>query len=487
MKPVFRLFIASIFLLTVHCGVSTPAAAQSSVSFQLFYDDMSPYGEWIDNPDYGYVWVPDVSDDFAPYSSNGYWIYTDAGWTWYSDYAWGWAPFHYGRWYYDPYYGYAWIPGNEWGPGWVTWRMSAGYYGWAPIGPGISIDFAYGGGYQQPYNQWHFVRDRDFGRPKIYNYYVSVNNYTTIINQSTVINNIYESRADNMRYNTGPNRNDVQRRSGNNVRQVNLRQTDRPSQNLASNELRLYRPRVERNQNNGVKPAPTRTTNWNDGKPEVRRVTESRRMNNGQPGNRKPNETPVVNPRTTDQPGQVPVKPFRRDEPITPRTKDQPVQEPVKPFRKDQPVNVPVNNDPKRVPWQTPRKMERVRTVPVTQPVQEQKKREPVRQPQTKQPVQQPQNREPVRQPQTKQPVQQPQTRQPVQQPQEKKPANNKRKEKPVKNGPNASADNIRTDLQWPTEPQLVFLPPKILQTETPFDITFSPRNNNSNISNSKQ
>ena len=47
--------------------------------------------------------------------------------------------FHYGRWFYDPYYGWLWVPGYDWSPAWVTWRGGGDYYGWAPIRPGISI------------------------------------------------------------------------------------------------------------------------------------------------------------------------------------------------------------------------------------------------------------------------------------------------------------------------------------------------------------
>ena len=83
---------------------------------QVFYDELSPYGTWVNYPDYGYVWVPDAGSDFRPYATNGYWTYTDYGWTWVSNYIWGWAPFHYGRWFYDDYYGWAWVPGNEWAP-----------------------------------------------------------------------------------------------------------------------------------------------------------------------------------------------------------------------------------------------------------------------------------------------------------------------------------------------------------------------------------
>ena len=141
MKAVIKIFIVSIVISSGTWLTPQKASAQVSVSFQLFYDDLSPHGYWVDNRDYGNVWVPNVSPGFTPYATNGHWVFTNAGWTWFSDYPWGWAPFHYGRWYNDPFYGPMWVPGNEWGPGWVTWRSSAGYYGWAPIRPGISINY----------------------------------------------------------------------------------------------------------------------------------------------------------------------------------------------------------------------------------------------------------------------------------------------------------------------------------------------------------
>src|ERR1043165_5421845 len=98
-----RLFLAGMVLLI---AASKPAVAQEYYddandgdgSYQQFYDDLSPYGEWVEDPQYGYVWVPDAGDDFRPYYSNGYWVNSDYGNTWVSNYDWGWAPFHYGRW-----------------------------------------------------------------------------------------------------------------------------------------------------------------------------------------------------------------------------------------------------------------------------------------------------------------------------------------------------------------------------------------------------
>src|SRR3546814_14192688 len=93
-----------------------------SVSFQTFYDELAPHGEWIDDPEYGYIWLPYAEQGFQPYATNGHWVMTNYGNTWVSDYEWGWAPFHYGRWTYTDYYGWAWIPGYERGPAWVSWR-----------------------------------------------------------------------------------------------------------------------------------------------------------------------------------------------------------------------------------------------------------------------------------------------------------------------------------------------------------------------------
>ena len=91
-----------------------------TVSFQFFYDQLSPYGQWIDNPEFGYVWIPDAGPGFVPYATEGNWVLTGFGWTWVSGYPWGWATFHYGRWYFDNYYGWIWIPGDEWAPAWVV-------------------------------------------------------------------------------------------------------------------------------------------------------------------------------------------------------------------------------------------------------------------------------------------------------------------------------------------------------------------------------
>jgi hypothetical protein len=112
-------------------------------AYTYFESALSPYGQWIDQPMYGRVWVPSsayVGADFFPYATGGHWSLTDYGWTWLSDWNWGWSPFHYGRWTSIANYGWCWIPGSVWGPAWVSWRSGGGYVGWSPLPPaGVRI------------------------------------------------------------------------------------------------------------------------------------------------------------------------------------------------------------------------------------------------------------------------------------------------------------------------------------------------------------
>ncbi|MFN0085230.1 MAG: DUF6600 domain-containing protein, partial [Blastocatellia bacterium] len=80
--------------------------------------DLDRYGDWVESPDYGWVWAPrGVAAGWAPYRA-GYWRWYSAyGWTWISNEPWGWAPYHYGRW---AYWGnrWCWAPSVNVGLGW---------------------------------------------------------------------------------------------------------------------------------------------------------------------------------------------------------------------------------------------------------------------------------------------------------------------------------------------------------------------------------
>ncbi len=105
-------------------------------------EDLDQNGQWVNDPNYGAVWQPNVSPDWAPYQ-NGRWVWEDYyGWTWVSADPWGWAPYHYGRWFWGAG-GWAWYPGPVfaqpyWAPAYV------GFFGYGG-GLGIGVGFGFGG------------------------------------------------------------------------------------------------------------------------------------------------------------------------------------------------------------------------------------------------------------------------------------------------------------------------------------------------------
>jgi hypothetical protein len=119
----------------IHIGPS----GRATVDLGFFYDDLSPYGHWVDRPQYGWVWTPRaVASTWRPYQ-NGHWAWTDEGWIWITDEPYGWATYHYGRWYDDPDYGWSWVPGNDYAPAWVSWQEGGDYIGWAPLPPSVQF------------------------------------------------------------------------------------------------------------------------------------------------------------------------------------------------------------------------------------------------------------------------------------------------------------------------------------------------------------
>lgn len=116
-------------------SVGLGVSSGGDVSFSLFYSDLEPYGRWIAYEPYGQVWTPTtVAAGWRPYS-HGNWVYTDYGWSWVSYEPYGWATYHYGRWFYEPGYGWLWAPDNVWAPSWVAWHYDDDVIGWAPLPP----------------------------------------------------------------------------------------------------------------------------------------------------------------------------------------------------------------------------------------------------------------------------------------------------------------------------------------------------------------
>jgi hypothetical protein len=298
-----------LFLAVCFASAAFPqksSAQQPNVSFQVFYDELSPYGEWVNYPNWGFVWIPDAGSDFVPYSTDGHWILSDYGWTWASDYSWGWAPFHYGRWDFDHYYGWFWIPGNEWGPAWVSWRRAEGYYGWAPMEPGISLSVSFGRSYDSHNDHWIFVRDRDIDRGDINNYYISRADHDRIVRRSSVINNTYVDNRRHTTYIAGPARADFQQVAGRQVRPVAIQEYSKPGQEISNGQYRIYRPTVVNNRSNEAKPVPARIANLKDVKQPSERnpINPNKEVTNVNSSQPKVT-TPSQNIRSDRQPNNI--------------------------------------------------------------------------------------------------------------------------------------------------------------------------------------
>ena len=103
--------------------------------WNVFYQRLYPYGEWVFVSGCCYVWRPyHIVVGWAPFFY-GRWVFTDYGWTWVSFEPWGWITYHYGRWIYTWRWGWVWVPGYVWGPAWVEWYWSGTYVAWRPADP----------------------------------------------------------------------------------------------------------------------------------------------------------------------------------------------------------------------------------------------------------------------------------------------------------------------------------------------------------------
>ncbi|MDI1321987.1 MAG: hypothetical protein PSV36_04515 [Algoriphagus sp.] len=242
-------FAAVIWLAPQKATANTP----NGVSFQVFYDELAPYGDWVKDVRYGYIWLPAVDQSFHPYSSDGHWVMTEYGNTWVSYYDWGWAPFHYGRWIHEDFYGWAWIPDYEWGPAWVDWRSGGGYYGWAPMAPSY-YNYSM---INRPSFFWVFVPQNRFMYHHVNRYHAHHKYYGRIYNNTTIINNtvVY----DNNTYSAGPQRRELERVTRKVVPVYQVNNSVNAGRNaLTRNSLEVYRPEVQASRGTAETARPSR-------------------------------------------------------------------------------------------------------------------------------------------------------------------------------------------------------------------------------------
>jgi hypothetical protein len=388
-KGAFTVILAILLCIGVQPKKAL-AQYDDNVSYNDFYENLAPYGQWIEDPKFGYVWSPNVDGDFRPYYTNGHWAMTDYGNTWVSDYSWGWACFHYGRWTYDNYYGWLWLPGTNWGPAWVSWRTGDSYYGWAPLGPGYEFTSAYGD-YSCPNDWWVFIPPQYVYTGNYYRYWYGPRGNSTIMGNTRFINNTYENN--HITYVSGPRAHDVENVTHQPVQVYRIRNS---SSNLRTrvhnNEIKMYRPaEIRPAAPNGQRsaappnvvtaPQPVRTA-----QPVNAGQTTPPQFRNNMPANTARQETPGNNINKTAEPAKQ-----------APRFDNNPYEWDVnRHVAQPRPgENVPQQQQPRQqrqAPAQQQQQQPRQAPVPQQQP----QRQAPQAQPQRQAPQQQPQRQAPA-------------------------------------------------------------------------------------------
>jgi hypothetical protein len=116
-------------------GLTTAAHASQLDEFQTV---LARYGSFQAHSRYGQIWVPaqtTVPQGWHPYAPCNWVHHKDLGWYYDDRSEWGRIVHHYGRWAHDASLGWVWVAGEEFSPGWVVWRTSEQYVGWAPMPP----------------------------------------------------------------------------------------------------------------------------------------------------------------------------------------------------------------------------------------------------------------------------------------------------------------------------------------------------------------
>lgn len=212
----------------------------NTVSFQSFYDILSPMGEWIQitkedidedlndgegqsftktadgEEDLLFIWKPNTGENWKPFL-NGSWEYTDHGWLWVSSDNWGNSTYHYGRWWNSQKYGWVWLPGYTWSPGWVRWRESENAIGWAPLSPKAEWQSENGitntnNRLKNNDNDWVFVDYNNFTNETNNFNVINASQNSSLVKTSSEITNI--KVEDDRIVNSGPNTVNIEKKTG---------------------------------------------------------------------------------------------------------------------------------------------------------------------------------------------------------------------------------------------------------------------------------
>lgn len=273
----------------------------TSVDYKEFYEQLSPYGEWVqvkpeeigmkqqtssidtkndkgisllsligvqdanasnfENSAMVYVWKPSPSlaintvegltPEYAPYS-NGRWVNTDKGWYFKANTPAEETTSHYGRWVNTPSAGWLWVPGRVWAPAWVDWKQNESQVSWAPLPPSA---YMVNGSLSAPVidnNSYVVVEKKYFLEPNVYKYnntYTQSGERIVVSDMASVIGLVL---VDNLLFNRGPDVSMIQTVYGRNIELVNITPVRTYSEiKYTDKQFYIYHPGFKRYKNKG--------------------------------------------------------------------------------------------------------------------------------------------------------------------------------------------------------------------------------------------
>ena len=256
-----KIFVIVTFLLCFTEIASSKHYFQASASFGVFYSSLSRYGEWVES-DYGYAWRPmHMMHTWRPYL-NGRWMWTDYGWYWVSSEPFGWATYHYGRWNYDDYYGWIWIPDYEWGPSWVEWCYNDDYIGWAPLSTyaifNINFGITFSNGWVTPVHYWNFIPCRNFTSTRVVDYVLPQERNRRVYGETRRGDHI--RTEDHRIFNRGVDVGVVEQRTNSRIKRVDIVNRDRGEgerllRDAGRERIETYRPQFDNRQRDNKPPS----------------------------------------------------------------------------------------------------------------------------------------------------------------------------------------------------------------------------------------
>ncbi len=282
-----------------------------TVDYKQFYDELSPHGEWVqvnakdlgidlnngegagekesgfllndlfgiksayaDDFNFGmfFVWRPSpnlavslVAGEapvFVPYS-NGQWIYTDDGWYFRGPTPYEEITYHYGRWVFDPFLGWVWVPGRVWAPAWVEWRVSDDCIGWAPLPPTVYIVNNVISPCVIHEDRFIFVEQRHFCDPFVYKHSFFYKGHEDRIRfkEMTKINGVMV--RDNKVINGGPEIGHIEKITGKKFNPVKVNRVDNiHNTKYAGGEINSYSPHFSKTRETDRKETVSKPKNY---------------------------------------------------------------------------------------------------------------------------------------------------------------------------------------------------------------------------------